>query len=64
MSGRTIEIVVAADGTVKVTAKGYPGGACLKATRPFEEAVGSVVSDLKTPEFYQQEKQADRVKAR
>ena len=64
MSDKRIEIVVASDGTVKVTAKGYPGGACLKATRPFEEAVGSVVSDLKTPEFYQTESTAERAKTR
>ena len=49
-----IEIVVSADGTVTVEAKGVVGTGCLDLTRALEEALGSVESRSCKVDFYEQ----------
>lgn len=50
---RVIEITVSPKGEVNVQTKGYAGGDCLSASRFVELALGIVVSEQKTAEFYQ-----------
>lgn len=52
---KSIEITFNPDGTSKVEAQGFKGGSCQQATKEFIEALGSVTSDKKKAEFYQQE---------
>lgn len=49
---KTIEILIAPDGGVKVTAHGYVGSSCEEATRAYEEALGTITSNEHTEEFY------------
>jgi len=52
---RELEIEITADGEVKITVKGAPGGECLELTRALEEALGVVTDRQMTSEYYQQE---------
>ncbi len=51
---KTIEIVIATDGTLKIDALGFSGPDCERATRFLEEALGKVAGKQKKPEHYRQ----------
>jgi hypothetical protein len=53
MTQRIIEVVVSPTGDVTVQTKGYAGGDCLLAGKFLEQALGAVVEDQKTAEFYE-----------
>lgn len=61
--GKMEEIIidVAPDGTTKITTKGFKGKSCKEATKAIEEALGTVVNDIPTPEMHVHEQ--TRVKA-
>ena len=50
---KTIEVIVAADGTTHVETKGFVGGECQQASRFVEAALGQQVGETLKPEFYQ-----------
>ncbi len=52
---RVIEVIVSPQGETTVQTKGYAGTDCLQASKFLEQALGAVVSDHKTAEFYQTE---------
>ncbi|MCK6572120.1 DUF2997 domain-containing protein [Myxococcota bacterium] len=52
---RELQIEITADGEVKITVKGAPGGECLELTKALEESLGVVTDRQMTSEFYQQE---------
>ena len=49
---RVIEVTVSPQGEVTVQTRGYVGGECLQASKPFEQALGVVATDHKTAEYY------------
>lgn len=52
---KQIVIDVLPDGTVNIEAAGFKGGACEKATKAIEEALGGGVKQRKKkPEYWQQ----------
>ena len=58
---KIIEIIVAPDGSTKVVTKGYSGGECRQASRPFEDALGARQSEELTAEFYGQVQQGSHI---
>jgi hypothetical protein len=52
MSSRIVEVLVTPDGLTTVQTKGYAGAECLHASRWLEQALGAVIYDEKTPDFY------------
>jgi hypothetical protein len=50
---RIIEVIVSPKGETTVQTKGYSGGECLLASKWLEQALGTVLADRKTTEFYQ-----------
>ena len=50
---KTIEVIVAADGTTQVETKGFVGGKCQQASRFVEAALGQKTGGTLKPEFYQ-----------
>lgn len=50
-----IEITFDVDGTSQIHVNGTKGSSCKDLTKTFEKALGTVVSDKKTAEFYQTE---------
>jgi hypothetical protein len=48
---RTIEVIVAPDGTLKIDAVGFQGADCEKATAFLEEALGQVTDHQRKPEY-------------
>jgi hypothetical protein len=57
---KTIEIIVSPDGQSRVETKGFAGSDCYEASRFLEEALGHRASEQLTPEFYQQQTQAQQ----
>ena len=53
---RSIEVVIAPDGEVKIDAVGFKGADCEKATAFLEAALGIERSRVRKPEFHQQTK--------
>ena len=51
MSGRSIDVIVHPDGSLKIDAVGFQGADCEKATRFLEEALGQATSRQRKPEF-------------
>ena len=51
MNGKTIEVIVAPDGSFKIDAVGFQGADCEKATRFLEEALGQVAARQRKPEY-------------
>lgn len=49
---KKIEITISPDGQSKVETKGFEGGECLSASKPYEKALGLVSSDEKTAEYF------------
>ena len=54
MSAMRIEVVVDAEGRTTVDVKGVRGRKCYDLTRELN-LIGSTVSDIKKPEYYQEE---------
>jgi hypothetical protein len=50
---KKIIVTIAPDGATSVETQGFKGKACQDATRQIEQALGAVVSEKKTSEFYQ-----------
>lgn len=61
MSGKTIEVIVQPDGSIKIDAVGFQGADCEKATAFLEQALGTVAGKEKKPEYYRQVKRQQRV---
>lgn len=51
-TSKTIEVVVRPDGQLSVETKGFAGAACEEASRFLEAALGTLLSDQRTAEFY------------
>ncbi|MBL8792796.1 MAG: DUF2997 domain-containing protein [Planctomycetia bacterium] len=49
---RIIEVIVAPSGETTVQTHGYTGSDCLQASRFLEQALGVVVQEQKSAEFY------------
>lgn len=50
---KTIEIIVAPDGTSQVETSGFTGSACQDASRFIETALGKATHEKLKPEFHQ-----------
>jgi hypothetical protein len=50
---RIIEVTVSPRGETTVQTKGYPGGACLQASKFLEQVLGATTVERKTAEFYE-----------
>lgn len=46
-------VTIAKGGEVTMKVTGAPGNACMRLTGDLEKALGNVVSDTKTSEYYQ-----------
>jgi hypothetical protein len=53
-----IEVVIGADGTVRIKTHGLRGEACVEETKTVEQAVGKVQRREKTREYYEQASKA------
>ena len=60
---RMIEVVVSPQGETTVQTRGYVGGDCLLASRFLEEALGPVVAERRTSDFYATEPVQQRQQA-
>ena len=58
---RTIEIIIAATGEIKIDAIGFKGADCEQATRFLEEALGVVGKKVKKPEYHQRTQQHQKL---
>ena len=56
---KTIEIIVAPNGKVRVTTKGFSGASCRDASKFIEQALGERTAEQLTSEFHQ-EQQTDQ----
>ncbi|OAI42044.1 hypothetical protein AYO40_02095 [Planctomycetaceae bacterium SCGC AG-212-D15] len=54
---RMIEVIVSPQGETKVQTRGYAGSDCLQASKFIEEALGIVADDVKTAEYYEENRQ-------
>ncbi len=62
---KEIHINIGEEGEITIKAEGYSGDECLKATEPFERALGRKKSQDLTPEFFEtpiQQQEEDQVK--
>ncbi len=50
---RTIEIIVSPRGEIQIDAVGFKGADCEKATKFLEEALGTIGTKTKKPEYHQ-----------
>ena len=50
---KTIEVLVSATGEIKIDAVGFKGTDCDHATKYLEEALGTVGTKIKKPEYHQ-----------
>ena len=51
---KTIEVIVAPDGQVRVETKGFTRGECRQASAKLVKALGLTSSEKLTPEFHRQ----------
>jgi hypothetical protein len=51
---KTIEVIIATDGQVRVKTKGFAGPTCREASAPLEHALGLRASEQLTSEFHHQ----------
>lgn len=58
---QVIEVIVSPDGKVTVQTKGFAGAACKAASDSLERALGLMVSDKPTAEFYSQQAQQQQL---
>lgn len=49
---KTIQLIVATDGSSRIETRGFLGEACRDASRFLEEALGVRLSETPTPEFH------------
>jgi DUF2997 family protein len=49
-----IKIVIPKTGNITISVDGVKGPSCKKLTERFEKALGDTVSDVDTPEMYEQ----------
>ena len=54
---QTIEVIVSPTGQTTVQTKGFTGASCQNASRSIEQALGQVISEQLTAEFYQSQTQ-------
>ena len=57
---KKIIIEVMPNGDTTITTQGYKGKACKEATKAFEAAFGTVISDTPTAEAYEREELHNR----
>lgn len=57
---KQITVKIDADGQAIIETTGFKGSACSLATRELEKALGVATSDVKRPEFYQQNTQEQK----
>jgi hypothetical protein len=50
---RSIEILIAPDGSVSIDAIGFKGADCEQATRFLEQALGATAARTRKPEYHQ-----------
>ena len=50
---KTIEVLVSSTGEIKIDAVGFKGADCDHATKYLEEALGTVGTKVKKPEYHQ-----------
>lgn len=60
--GKSIEVTVSPKGEVKIEAKGYDDGGCLKATQTLEEAMGKLKKRTAKPEMAKMPDLKEKVK--
>lgn len=56
MADQRIEVLIGPDGSVKIEAQGFAGSACEQATKALEDALGRVVDDQRTSDYWLDEK--------
>jgi len=49
---KTIDVIVAPDGSSRIQTNGFTGSQCKEASRFLEQALGTVQSEQLTAEFY------------
>lgn len=59
---KKIIITVDATGAVTVQTRGYIGGECKSASKPFEDALGLKITEVLTPEYHQTAKPTTQIK--
>ena len=59
-----ITITISPTGQTTVATSGYRGKSCKDATRQLEQALGTVESDRKSPEYYQPQATGQQVQQR
>jgi hypothetical protein len=52
---KRIYVDVHTDGSVTIGVEGACGPECAELTKPFEEALGTVIEETLLPEYYQQQ---------
>ena len=52
---QTIQITFNPDGTTEIKTIGFRGNTCMKAAEFLKKALGSVLNNKKTPEYFQAE---------
>ncbi|MBI5528421.1 MAG: DUF2997 domain-containing protein [Deltaproteobacteria bacterium] len=50
---RELDVVIAPDGTIQVTTRGFKGTDCEDEVKTFEKALGTVTARRRTAEFYE-----------
>ena len=58
---KSIEVIVASDGSTRVETKGFSGAECQQASRFLETALGRRIEESLTPEFYETAREQNRV---
>lgn len=53
MSHKEIDVTIKPDGEVEIHVQGFKGKACLDVARAFEQALGEIISQQETSEFYE-----------
>ncbi len=61
MNGKSIEIIVQADGTLSIDALGFEGADCEQATRFLEQALGVQADRRRKPEYHRRARTVQRV---
>jgi alcohol dehydrogenase class IV len=52
---QTVNVIIDAEGNVKVDAQGVQGTGCQALTKAIEDSLGRVTADQKKPEYFQQQ---------
>lgn len=60
---KTIEVVIAADGSVSVETKGVVGAGCEALSKAIEDALGVTVANTRKAEFHQTANISQQAKA-